>query len=124
VITQLGLVTVIVSNLARAQRFYRDKLGLRMIFYNRPHKWLTFDCGRGTLSLTVPWNRRSKKLVGARTGISFFVDDIEATYKVMKKRAVKFHVAPRTEPWGGKLANFEDPDRNQFFLVQMPADWR
>jgi catechol 2,3-dioxygenase-like lactoylglutathione lyase family enzyme len=124
VITQLGLVTVIVSNLARAQRFYRDKLGLRMIFYNRRHNWLTFDCGRGTLSLTVPWNRRSKKLVGARTGISFFVDDIDSTYKVLKKRAVKFHVAPRTEPWGGQLANFEDPDHNQFFLVQMPADWR
>ena len=123
-IIQLGLVTVIVSNLARARRFYRDKLGLRTIFYNRRHKWLTFDCGRGTLSLTVPWNRRSKNLVGARTGISFFVDDLEATYKVLKKRAVRFHVLPRTEPWGGKLANFEDPDGNQFFLVQMPADWR
>lgn len=123
-ITQLGLVTVIVSNLARAQRFYRDKLGLRMIFYNRKHKWLTFDCGRATLSLTVPWNRRSKKLVGAKTGISFFVDDIQATYQALKKKAVKFHLAPRKEQWGGTLANFEDPDGNQFFLVQMPADWR
>ncbi len=123
-ITQLGLVTVIVSSLARARRFYRDKLGLRMLFYNRQVKWLTFDTGRVTLSLTVPWNQRSKKLVGAKTGISFFVDDIQATYESLKKKGVKFHLAPRKERWGGTLANFEDPDGNQFFLLQMPSDWR
>ncbi len=123
-ITQLGLVTVVVSSLARAQRFYHDKLGLRMLFYNRKVKWLTFDAGRVTLSLTVPWNRRSKKLLGARTGISFFVDDIQATYQRLKKKGVKFHLAPRKEKWGGTLANFEDPDGNQFFLLQMPSDWR
>jgi len=124
VITQLGLVTVIVSSLARAKRFYRDKLGLRMLFYNRKVKWLTFDAGRVTLSLTVPWSRQSKKLVGGKTGISFFVDDIQATYLRLKKKGVKFHLAPRKEKWGGILANFEDPDGNQFFLLQMPPDWR
>lgn len=123
-ITQLGLVTVIVSSLARAQRFYRDKLGLRMLFYNRKVKWLTFDGGRVTLSLTVPWNRRSKRLVGSKTGISFFVDDIQATYQRLKKKGVRFHLAPRKEKWGGILANFSDPDGNQFFLLQMPPDWR
>ena len=123
-ITQLGLVTVIVSNLARAQRFYRDKLGLRFLFYNRKVKWLTFDAGRVTLSITVPWDRRSKKLVGAKTGISFLVDDIQATYDHLRKKGVKFHLAPRREKWGGILANFEDPDGNQFFLLQMPPDWR
>jgi catechol 2,3-dioxygenase-like lactoylglutathione lyase family enzyme len=124
VITQLGLVTVIVKDLARAQAFYRGKLGLRRVFYDRRHKWLTFDCGRGMLSLTVPWNQRSKKLVGAKTGISFFVDDLDAAHRTLKRKGVKFHLAPRKEPWGGMLANFADPDGNQFFLLQMPRDWR
>jgi len=124
VITQLGLVTGIVSNLAGVHRFYRDKLGLRLLFYNRKLKWLTFDTGHTTLSLTVPWNQRSKKLVGAKTGISFFVDDMQATYEDLKKKGVRFHLAPRKEKWGGTLANFEDPDGNQFFLLQMPRDWR
>lgn len=123
-ITQLGNVTVTVSNLARAQRFYRDKLRLRQLFYNRSVKWLAFDCGRVTLSLTVPWNRRSKKLIGARTGISFYVQDIQKTYERLKKKGVRFHLAPRKEKWGGILANFSDPDGNQFFLLQMPPDWR
>lgn len=124
-ITQIGLHTVIVKDLNRSQRFFRDTLGLRVAFYHRKVKWLCFDAGNGTLlSLTVPWNKWSKKLVGVPTGISFDVDDIEAAYKSLKKKKVKFHLAPRKEPWGGMLANFEDPDGNQYFLLEMPSDLR
>ncbi len=74
-ITQLGNVTVVVSNLNRALKFYRDKLGLRLSFTDREHNWLCFDAGSTAFSLTTPWNRKAHKLVGARTGISFYVDD-------------------------------------------------
>jgi catechol 2,3-dioxygenase-like lactoylglutathione lyase family enzyme len=122
-ITQLGMHTVIVKDLNRSLRFYRDKLRLRVAFYNKKLKWLTFDCGT-ILSLTTPWNRESRKLIGAKTGISFYTPDIEKTYKRLLKRKVKFHLPPRKEKWGGILANFEDPDGNQFFLLQMPTDFR
>jgi len=124
-ITQIGLHTVVVKDLGKALKFYRDTLGLRVAFYSRKLKWLTFDCGhRDVLSLTVPWNKQSKKLVGARTGISFFVDDIEKTYRELKQQKVRFHLAPRKEKWGGVLANFADPDGNRFFLLQMPSDFK
>jgi len=123
-ITQIGLHTVVVKDLAKAQKFYRDKLGLRVAFYNKKLKWLTFDGGHAILSLTVPWNKASKKLVGVETGISFYVDDCEKTYKDLKKKKVRFHFAPRKEKWGGILANFADPDGNQFFLLQMPSDFK
>jgi catechol 2,3-dioxygenase-like lactoylglutathione lyase family enzyme len=123
-ITHIGMVTVVVKDLSKALKFYRDKLGLRVAFNNRKLKWLTFDCGTATLSLTVPWNKESKKLVGAKTGISFYTEDIEKTYAALKRKKVKFHFAPRKEPWGGLLANFQDPDGNQYFLLQMPVDFR
>lgn len=123
-LTQLGNVTVVVKDLDKALKFYQDKLGLRLAFYDKKHDWLCFDTGRTALSLTMPWNKRAKKLVGARTGVSFYVDDIAKTYRALKKNKVKFHLAPRKEPWGGTLANFEDPDGNRFFLLQMPADFR
>lgn len=123
-ITQIGLVTVVVKDLNKSLKFYRDKLGLRVIFYNRTHKWLTFACGSTTLSLTVPWSAASRKLVGARTGVSFYTDDIEKTYKALKKKRVRFRFAPRREDWGGWLAAFQDPDGNRYFLLQMPADLR
>jgi catechol 2,3-dioxygenase-like lactoylglutathione lyase family enzyme len=123
-ITQIGLHTVVVKDLNKALKFYRDKLGLRVVFFNRKLKWLTFDAGNSVLSLTVPWNRESKKLVGVQTGISFYVDDCEQTFKALKKRKVRFHLAPRKEKWGGILANFADPDGNQYFLLQMPSDFK
>jgi catechol 2,3-dioxygenase-like lactoylglutathione lyase family enzyme len=123
-ITQLGNVTVVVSDLGRALRFFRDKLGLRLSFYDKRHNWVCFDTGSVTLSVTTPWNAKARRLLGARTGVSFYVDDIGKTYKALRQKRVKFTLAPRREPWGGILANFEDPDRNKFFLLQMPPDFR
>ena len=122
-ITQIGNVTVVVKDLGKSLRFYRDKLGLRLCFFDRKHDWVCFDCGAGrtTLSLTTAWNKPAKKLVGIKTGVSFLVDDIEKTYKGLLKKKVKFTLKPRRERWGGILANFEDLDGNKFFLLQMPG---
>jgi catechol 2,3-dioxygenase-like lactoylglutathione lyase family enzyme len=120
-ITQVGNVTVVVKDLGRSLKFYRDKLGLRLSFYDKKHSWVCFDTGHASLSLTTPWNKKAKQLVGVRTGVSFQVDDIEKTYQDLKKKKVKFTMKPRKEPWGGILANFQDPDRNKFFLMQMPS---
>ncbi len=122
-ITQLGNVTVVVNDLDAAQAFYRDVLGMRQAFFDRKHNWLCFECGRTAFSLVSPWNKRARKLIGARTGISFYVQDVKKAYTALKKKGVKFHLAPRKESWGGRLANFEDPDGNQFFLLQMPKDF-
>ena len=122
-ITQVGNVTVVVKDLGKALRFYRDKVGLRLCFYDKKHAWVCFECGGGrtTFSLTTPWNRPAKKLVGVRTGVSFQVDDIEKTYQAMLRKRIKFSLKPRKERWGGIVANFADPDGNKFFLLQMPS---
>ena len=120
-VTQLGNVTVVVKDLNKSLRFFRDKIGLRLAFYNKKLKWVCFDAGRTAFSLTTPWNRDAKKLVGVRTGVSFYVDDLEKTVKGLKKKGVRFAIAPRKEAWGGLIANFKDPDGNHYFLLQMPA---
>jgi len=120
-ITQLGNVTIVVSDIGRSRKFFRDKLGLRLSFFDKKHDWLCFEAGRVALSITTPWNKSARKLVGVRTGVSFYVDDIQATYKDLRKKGVKFTLKPRKEPWGGVLANFRDPDGNRFFLLQMPT---
>jgi catechol 2,3-dioxygenase-like lactoylglutathione lyase family enzyme len=76
-----------------------------------------------SFSLTVPWNRKAAKLVGVPTGVSFYVDDLEHTFQQLKRKRVHFNFGPRQESWGGRLANFEDPDGNKFFLLQMPPDF-
>jgi catechol 2,3-dioxygenase-like lactoylglutathione lyase family enzyme len=119
-ITTLGNVTVVVKDLGKSLKFFRDKLGLRLAFYDKKHKWVCFDAGRTTFSLTTPWNRESRKLLGVRTGVSFYVHDIEKTYRRLKNARVRFAFPPTKQPWGGILANFLDLDGNHFFLLQMP----
>src|SRR5512137_2342914 len=118
-ITQLGNVTVVVKDLNKSLRFFRDKIGLRLAFFDKKHDWVNFDTGRAAFSLTTPWNRESKKLIGRRTGVSFFVDDMEKTVKVLKKKRVKFTIEPHKRNWGGTLAAFKDIDGNSYFLLQM-----
>ncbi len=120
-ITHLGHVTVVVKDLSKSLRFFRDKVGLRLAFYDRKHDWVCFDAGRTAFSLTTPWNRDAKKMVGRRTGVSFYVDDMDRTVKAMKKKKIRISLEPQRQPWGGILAAFEDIDRNRYFLVQMPA---
>jgi uncharacterized glyoxalase superfamily protein PhnB len=61
---------------------------------------------------------------GVRLAPKQLSDSTRNTHQRLKKKKVKFHLAPRTERWGGRVANFEDPDGNQFFLLQMPSDFR
>jgi catechol 2,3-dioxygenase-like lactoylglutathione lyase family enzyme len=120
-ITSLGNVTVVVKDLNKSLRFFRDKIGLRLAFYDKAHDWVCFDAGRMAFSLTTPWNRESRKLLGRRTSLSFFTDDIEKTVKSLKKKRVKFTIEPHKRSWGGMLAAFQDIEGNSYFLLQMPS---
>lgn len=51
------------------------------------------------------------------SGITFAVDDLDATYRTLLERGVRFSRPPEAMPWGGKGAWMQDPDGNSFFLV-------
>ena len=120
-VNALGNVTVVVKDLNKSLRFFRDKIGLRLAFYDKPNKWVCFDAGRMAFSLTTSWNKESKKMIGRRTGLSFYTDDIEKTAKALKQKPVKFTLRPHKRSWGGQLAAFQDIDGNSYFLLQMPS---
>ena len=51
------------------------------------------------------------------TGISLAVNDIEATYKALVDKGVKFAGPLQEMPWGDKATWMFDPDGNAFFFV-------
>jgi predicted enzyme related to lactoylglutathione lyase len=53
--------------------------------------------------------------IGTFQRISFQADDVEATWRELKKRGVEFTQEPQTESWG-TAAGFKDPDGNTFVL--------
>ncbi len=114
----LMAVRLFVTDLARARRFYSDKLGLALSM-DEPD-YLIYDVGGPMLIVEAvePDDPEAADLVGRFAGLSFKVDDIGATYAAMRAKGVTFTEPPETQPWGGTLAHLVDPDGNELTLVE------
>jgi methylmalonyl-CoA/ethylmalonyl-CoA epimerase len=113
-ITQL---LIPVATLDRAVSFYRDTLGLRLLF-TAPPQMAFFQCGSVRLLVGVASGPHAAARV---PGIYFEVADIHAAFQTLKGQGVVFdgdphvvHRTPETELW---LAAFKDPDANQLLLM-------
>jgi len=118
-ITQL---LIPVDDFERGVAFYRDVLGLPLLF-SAPPQMAFFRCGAMRLLVGVtppgqPVQRGSQ--------IYFSVPDIHAVHDFLGARGVEFKAVPhavnrsaQTEVW---LAEFVDPDGNQLALMsEVPA---
>ncbi|MBH60152.1 MAG: hypothetical protein CL907_03185 [Dehalococcoidia bacterium] len=47
-------------------------------------------------------------------------DDIELEYNRLSNAGVTFLRSPEIEKWGGKVATFEDPEKNRVNLIEQP----
>jgi len=109
------------SSAARARRFYRDTLGLRLIDDN-PFA-LVFDAKGTMLRVQLVQDVSAPRY----TVLGWQVKDIEATIKALKKKRVKFNRYPGmgqdalgiwTSPSGARIAWFSDPDGNTLSLTE------
>lgn len=50
--------------------------------------------------------------------INLETKDIEKEYKRLIGQGVRFIRKPEIEKWGGKVATFEDPDKNRINLIE------
>jgi catechol 2,3-dioxygenase-like lactoylglutathione lyase family enzyme len=98
-----GNVTVYVSDMDRAVRFYSETLGLKLAYRFGDH-WASVEAGRG---LTIGLHPASAQMPAGRKGS-------------MEAKGVKFHGASN-EGKAGAFVGFEDPDGNQLYLAQL--DW-
>lgn len=104
-IKKIQNVTFPVSDLKKAINFYENVLGLK-----KTGEWSTyaiFDVGGVELALEPK----------GRFMIFLLVDDVDEAYKTFKKKGVKFVTEPKDQYWGGRTAEFADPDGNSFILV-------
>ena len=120
----IGYINLAVRDYPRAIAFYRDVLGLRLLVEDSQFEFAQFDAG--TVRFAVVGGPQSKKLRDERggdfhAGIAFCVPDIDAAYRTLAARGVRFTMTPSKQPWGGYMALFADPDGNIFYLDTMPA---
>lgn len=88
-ISRLGQVSVNVHNLERAVSFYRDTLGLALLFTTGDLGF--FDCGGVRLMLTPP---EKPEFDHPGSVLYFVVADIEAAYRQLSAKGVNFEAKP------------------------------
>jgi len=117
---QIAEVAVVVKDLQRSRRFYKEVLGLEEFHYEkiRPGAGATFHLGNGYLGLWLPgeWARVNPHLgpiedLGGRAHIVFYIDpeDEQAALETLRKYSVRFW-GPRYNEEGEVHIDFEDPD--------------
>ena len=114
---KVDAVILLVSDMERSIRFYRDVLGLPL--KSQAPDWTEFFM-KGTKLALHPINERLKAKITSRVGIliGFMVMDMDETVKELKAKNVKFVKEPKKESFG-KHAIIEDPDGYMISLVQL-----
>jgi methylmalonyl-CoA/ethylmalonyl-CoA epimerase len=90
-IQSIGQIAIAVSDIEEATRFYRDVLGLNLLF-EAPPGLAFFDCGGVRLMLTTKQGAEGDH----KTSVIYYrVPDIDAAVKALKQRSVSFVREPQ-----------------------------
>jgi methylmalonyl-CoA/ethylmalonyl-CoA epimerase len=89
-ISALAQVSVTARDLARARAFYRDRLGLRLLF-DAPGGLSFFDCGGVRLMLSVP---EEEEFRHPGSVLYFRVADLEGDCAKLAAEGVSFRAGP------------------------------
>jgi lactoylglutathione lyase len=115
---RIGYVNHHVHDFGRALAFFRDVVGLPLLFSDDSYHYARFDGGSISFAVasggeaSAPAEPAPDRL----SGIGFVVEDVDAAFREMKARGARFTMEPSRQPWGGYMAMFADPEGNVFYL--------
>jgi methylmalonyl-CoA/ethylmalonyl-CoA epimerase len=116
-LSRIHQIAVVVHDIRRAVVFYRDVLGMKLLF-EIPPNLAFFDAGGVRLMLSLP---SAPEFDHPGSIIYFHVDEIQEAARELKTRGVVFDEAPHivgqlphADVW---LATFKDPDGNVLALM-------
>jgi catechol 2,3-dioxygenase-like lactoylglutathione lyase family enzyme len=121
-LTHIQIVSIPVLDVDRAKRFYNETLGFELIMDNQfgeGQRWVQLaPKGAQTAITLVNWFPSMP--AGSLKGLVLATDDVEAAYKELLSRGVKFGGALEDAPWG-RYATFDDSEGNGWVLQGAPA---
>lgn len=113
-ISQIATIAVMVSDENKAKEWYTEKLNFE-IMSNEPHWIVVGPKGSSTGLHLCP----DAELEPGNQGIVLRADDIEKTYKELKKNGIEFVRELSGSEWDESMryAIFKDPDGNEFSIM-------
>jgi catechol 2,3-dioxygenase-like lactoylglutathione lyase family enzyme len=113
-----GSVTVYVSNMDTAVRFYSETLGLKLI-YRFGDNWASIEAAKGLIiglhpaSEQMPAGRKGSMAIGLELAVP-----IHDAVRSLEGRGVHF-LGPVNQGKAGSFVSFEDPDGNPIYLAEL-----
>ncbi|MET3726484.1 catechol 2,3-dioxygenase-like lactoylglutathione lyase family enzyme [Fictibacillus halophilus] len=116
VIQKVGQVAVPVLDIKRSIHFYKDVLGLQLLFST--DNMAFFDCNGLRILLTLP---EKEEFAGASSVIYFHVGNITEAYKELKNKEITFldspHIVAKMESTETWMVFFKDSEGNTHALM-------
>ena len=113
----IGQISMNATDIPRAVAFYRDALGMRLMF-EAPPKMAFFDCAGVRLMLSLP---ETPEYDHAGSVLYFRVDDIDQAYAQLTERGVSFldkpHFIARLPDHELWMTFFKDSEGNTLALM-------
>ena len=113
---RLGALILLVSNMDKSIKFYRDVLELPI--KNTSSEWVEFFSSGTVLALHPSKSKSRTKNSGVLVG--FMVSDLEPVAKKLKDKKVEFFKEPKEESFG-KHAIIADPDGHLISIAEISS---
>ncbi|MCH9687938.1 MAG: VOC family protein [Deltaproteobacteria bacterium] len=121
---RIAIVSVPVTDQARAKAFYTETLGFDVVRDNPmgpDQQWIELLPNGGGVSITlVTWFEALA--AGGQQGLVLGTGDIDARRAELVARGLEISEV-QAQPWG-RFATFRDPDGNGWVLTQTPTPTR
>ena len=114
-VTHLNVINLFADDLDRTKAFYREVLGLTLVFEDASHNVFKLEnliinlIDLGAAHELISPARVANSDSGARAVLSVFVDDVDAVCAELADRGVELMNGPLDRPWGVRTASFTDP---------------
>lgn len=113
---KLGAVILLVSDMDKSMKFYRDVLELPV--KNTSAEWVEFFSSGTVLALHPSKNKTRTKNSGVLVG--FMVSNLESVAQKLKDKNVEFFKKPKEESFG-KHAIIVDPDGHLISIAEISS---
>jgi len=113
-VRSISAVTLAVADMARSVDFYRDKVGMEMLYGGGSASFTSFKAGESYLNLTLDTQ-------GTRTWwgrLIFHVDDVDALHLRLVQAGLTPSTEPADAPWGERYFHINDPDSHELSFAK------
>jgi catechol 2,3-dioxygenase-like lactoylglutathione lyase family enzyme len=111
-VTKVSGITLRVASMAKSLHFYRDVLGLKVLYGDENSSFCSFDVNGCYLNLEC------SDAVGTRWGrIILYCDDVDSMHSHLSSNGYE-GTSPRDAQWGERFFHLNDPDGHEISFAK------